>query len=332
MPGVSGEKLFTTNSWGLRGEEFNPDQEVRILAIGGSTTECLYLDDSETWTAITQQILHKETGKRVWVGNAGRSGKTALEHLFHIRFLPQQYPKIDFALFLVGVNDLAIRLNLPNDKDFIAHENPVKALPKSFLVFPASFGLGYGEQQLRLIQLFVRAKNAFRSVFYKSSYIQDRVGNALELGRKNRSDASSYEDSVPNINLGLKIYRQHIKDIAQEARAQGIEPIFMTQPFMWRADLPESEKKLLLFGAVGVFSMNSEQRYYSIEALAFAMNQYNTELLSTCDDLRLHCLDLANLTPKSSEAFYDDVHFNENGARLVAREVSSLIKPLIHPK
>src|SRR5690242_16613225 len=39
----SPESRFTVNSQGLRGPEMGSDSEVRILAIGGSTTECVFL-------------------------------------------------------------------------------------------------------------------------------------------------------------------------------------------------------------------------------------------------------------------------------------------------
>ena len=43
MPGIVGESRFFINEHGLRGDPFSPGQGYRILAVGGSTTECLYL-------------------------------------------------------------------------------------------------------------------------------------------------------------------------------------------------------------------------------------------------------------------------------------------------
>jgi hypothetical protein len=54
MPGVQGESNFIVNSQGVRGDEFSPDDDYRILAIGGSTTECLYLDQTEAWPYLVQ--------------------------------------------------------------------------------------------------------------------------------------------------------------------------------------------------------------------------------------------------------------------------------------
>src|SRR6185295_4099420 len=49
MPGVSGTARFEVSSLGLRGDELPAARDLRILALGGSTTECLYLDQTEAW-------------------------------------------------------------------------------------------------------------------------------------------------------------------------------------------------------------------------------------------------------------------------------------------
>lgn len=58
MPGISGEKRLAINSHGIRGDEPTPAHTYRILALGGSTTECLALDQSETWSYIVQKIIN----------------------------------------------------------------------------------------------------------------------------------------------------------------------------------------------------------------------------------------------------------------------------------
>ena len=57
MPGISGISHFTINKFGLRGDVFT-EGTYRILAVGGSTTESLYLDDTEAWPYLVQEILN----------------------------------------------------------------------------------------------------------------------------------------------------------------------------------------------------------------------------------------------------------------------------------
>ena len=55
MPGIRGESTFTTNSLGVRGPEREAGS-INILCVGGSTTICTYLDDTETWP---HHLLHE---------------------------------------------------------------------------------------------------------------------------------------------------------------------------------------------------------------------------------------------------------------------------------
>lgn len=58
LPGMSGRHVFSTNNLGFRGDALaipKPAGEFRVFAIGGSTTECLYLDDTETMPAVLRR-------------------------------------------------------------------------------------------------------------------------------------------------------------------------------------------------------------------------------------------------------------------------------------
>jgi hypothetical protein len=51
LPGISGDSRFDVDSDGIRGDEMPRGDAYRILAVGGSTTECLYLDQEEALAA-----------------------------------------------------------------------------------------------------------------------------------------------------------------------------------------------------------------------------------------------------------------------------------------
>src|SRR5436305_1824700 len=56
LPGVSLRGLNTTNRWGMRGDEPPTDWQnhYTIVTIGGSTTQCFFLDDHKTWPYLLQ--------------------------------------------------------------------------------------------------------------------------------------------------------------------------------------------------------------------------------------------------------------------------------------
>src|SRR6266403_5577069 len=63
----------STNSQGVRGNELGPEEQYRILTIGGSTTACNALDAPKTWPARLQaELSPKLSSRRIWVGTLGK--------------------------------------------------------------------------------------------------------------------------------------------------------------------------------------------------------------------------------------------------------------------
>ena len=83
MPGIHGKIDFSVNKYGLRGPNKNLDKaDIKILAVGGSTTECLYVTDKLSWPWKFQDYLSDRLKKDVFVGNAGRSGHFTLNYIY----------------------------------------------------------------------------------------------------------------------------------------------------------------------------------------------------------------------------------------------------------
>src|SRR5437867_3747247 len=65
LPGIVGQTHFTTESHGLRYPREiavpKPSGTYRIFCVGGSTTECTYLDDEAAWPARVEQALRAQT-------------------------------------------------------------------------------------------------------------------------------------------------------------------------------------------------------------------------------------------------------------------------------
>src|SRR5688500_2898890 len=67
--GIQGVSHYRVNWSGIRGRPFSNSNEYRILAVGGSTTECAVLDDSEAWPRLLEDRLGTTTGgQSTWVG------------------------------------------------------------------------------------------------------------------------------------------------------------------------------------------------------------------------------------------------------------------------
>lgn len=318
LAGITGEALFRINSSGIRGDEFNDKQEYRILAVGGSTTECLSLDETEVWTHLVQERLFEAKGKPVWVGNIGRSGRNTRHHILQLKYLLPQLPKIDAVIVLAGVNDLHIRIS-----DF-KYDPQTTAKPTfeeeymrgAFALSPPDLP-SYHFKRLGWWRIAKNLKAAYLTDT-SGQPIQDSTGETLDQWRRYRQNAEEIVDAMPDLTTALGEYRKNLAAIAGIAKRRSVRPILVTQPTIWREDLGQKEQNLLWMGGVGAFQMGKGHTYYSVSALDRIMREYNNATLDVCRDQRIDCIDLAAALPKDTTVFYDDVHFNESGARQVA--------------
>jgi lysophospholipase L1-like esterase len=293
MPGISGIAHTTINELGLRGPALPPGGRVyRIIAVGGSTTESAELDDGQSWPQLVMDNLNRQQHSMpVWVANAGVSGHTTVHHLEMMRQLPA-LRQADALVFLIGVNDLLETLQ-------VAGAATQGRLQQGAIRF--FHPLPY----FRRSRLYSLARSALRT--YAQSHYEQTPG------KEQRQRAVAPLAAAPPLAIGLAEYRQRTRALARECAMRHQRCIFLTQPSLWRADLPPEAQQRLWFGRV------EGRGYLSVGDLAVAMDRYNQALLQVCASDHLECYDLASAVPKDPSVMYDDVHFSAAGAVIVAR-------------
>jgi hypothetical protein len=132
----------------------------------------------------------------------------------------------------------------------------------------------------------------------------------------------------------LEEYAGNLTQIIQAARQQNLRLIMMTQPVWWSARLTAAERASLLpLGSIGFDAPSIKYDYYSVEVLAECMRLYNDKLVSTCRQFGVEYIDLAARVPQTAQVFYDDCHFTEHGAEIVAAAVADYLNertPFLH--
>jgi lysophospholipase L1-like esterase len=347
MPGISGDSRFSINEDGVRGPSFSDEDAFRILAVGGSTTECLYLDQAEAWPQVLQDMLNAGRQRPdIWVGNVGKSGHDTRHNRLQVERLLDQYPRIDVVVLLEGVNDMRFWLN-SFDNEALAAERYVTnetVLDQAFATRPGRTVefVRRGDEQgwhcvscdepfYKRTEVWRRLRTAKRAYFGSGEevIVQDEAGDIYITQRRRRRDAVK-EERLPDLARGRAAYARNLEGIIDAAQSRGTRVVFMTQPSIWRDDLPAEHDALLFMGGPigGDFYDTAQKReaYYSVGVLADAMKQYNDEMLRVCESRGVPCLDLASQIPKDTSSLYDDVHFNEAGASKVARALADFLK------
>lgn len=155
--------------------------------------------------------------------------------------------------------------------------------------------------------------------------VQDTRGESLQRWRENRKSAASFIDTLPQHERVLHNYEKTLHLILKEARKQSLEVYFVSQASLYKDSMSAYEQSLLWMGGVGEFQQQAGHAYYSPIAINQLLVEYNQMTADFCAKNNLPFVDLTLTLPKDTSVFYDDCHFNENGARLVAQEVAKFI-------
>jgi len=303
-PGIPGGIVsFETNSEGIRARERDLsrwESTQSILALGASTTECLYLGQWNDWPALLETKLRR-TGLDVWVGNAGKSGYSTAKIAGVAKdYIPRLKPK--YIVLLTGFNE-----GITPDQ----HINSLKTqieISKTKQVIDKLFNIIQRPAIVWLIQtsLFNRQVPSPHDIIFTGSnkcYIEprERLKNFATL---NPPWDRNWQD------LDLTDFEKNINEILVLAKKTNAKLILCTQPSMYREDLSQQEKDLLWL--MGNYTVRSKRE---------RMDVINNRIKALGKELSLPVVDLDNSLPRTTEVFYDDCHFNRKGARLVADEL-----------
>ncbi len=315
MPGISGKVEFSINRYGLRGPSMDLKKaDIKILTIGGSATECLYVTDKLSWPWLLQDKLTEKTGKKIFVGNAGKSGQFTLHHIYML----QEYkyaPQFDWVILLAGINDAGRFLN--ND-----YEKRAQTVERITFINKGGNRLFFNDSRLlhRLGYIF------YSKTALPHEILQDNDGRWHEFVRERRQGALKVNtiNQVPaGINEALLVYKDNLRKFINICRQRNQKVIILTQPTLWRKDLPVDFEKLLL-------EYKDENSAYSTEVLEKVMKVYNQAALDVCQQEGIICIDLAARLSSDYSMFYDDCHLNIRGCEKIADILSGELLKVIN--
>ncbi len=303
IDGILGSYEMAFDPLGSRSVSDYSNATHKIVAFGGSTTICSVLTQEKTWTA----LLDKKLGDTYWVGNFARSGNSSNHHVLQFQHIldKPELKDTEIALILVGVNDCRGYL-ISQDKymhmpDIEVKKSAFKHVPNSELPF------------LRRLTLFKLAKQAKQRIHL---YTQNkRPHDYLEKFESHIEPITK----LPDLTNGLNHYEQNLKKIIKEAQKRNISVVFITQPTIWQKNLSDKYKTLL-----AARSHYNKTPLYTGEALNEIMTIFNKRLMTVCNEYNVPVIDLQ--LPKNQTIFYDDMHFNESGAEVVASKLYSFLK------
>lgn len=326
MPGVNYERThFTVNEAGIRGDPLPHDDRPRILVVGGSSTEGLFLDDKDAWPQQVQTQINSKRVRPIWIGNAGKSGLNSFSHVVQVHFHNVELQP-DLVIIQAGINDLNQCVSggrgVIRDNSRLIRESDFPIVYRQYVfdrIQPISHQSGMHSRVWSLVEKYLKHRSTPATPVGIDYVIQDEAGRFYAEQRLRRQKASIV-DTAPDIRDCLEAYDYNLRRIADSVRRAGVELMFLTQGSLYRSDLLPSEEKMLWFGSVDInpFSKSQENHYYSAGVMEKLLEQYNDVTRSVCREYDLACVDIAVEISHTLDNYYDDVHFNIGGATRVA--------------
>lgn len=297
------------NSLGLRGEELpkDPSHWIKIITIGGSTTECSYNSDSLTWPAILEKQLRQKLAPNVWLNNAGLDGTSTYGHLILLQdHIVPLHP--DYVIFLTGVNDMENE----NDHDFdLYHSDKInKSSAKEFF-----------RSLLKKSEVGALLENLYR---YRLAYNKGLVHRVMDYKKEGTLilDSAAIAKHIADQPHFLNAYRRRILKLDSVCRANNIKAIFLTQPSVFGSFTDP---------ATGLDFTNiktAEGRNSKLERTILQM--YNDVLTDLGKQGRIKTIDVASAMPLNSKYYYDFTHYTIHGTDTLGKMLSDSLLNYLH--
>jgi lysophospholipase L1-like esterase len=342
-PGINREKVdpyikVTRNSMGLRGSEPKDDgSEFKIVAMGGSTTECIVLSDGQTWTDLLQENFQSQ-GESVWVGNAGMNGQSSFGHLRFLKeYIINLKPRV--IIFLMGANEQNEYyykkaqqgvVDFGKEKGRFSRQYRFKEKGHSqFLKFIENY-----KQYSYILKNFSEIRRRTFAKKFNLGYIHDldnQLAEAKYFFQVNPENEVNYKqlprtESKDNRGLEelkqqsdyLKQVKNNLNEIINISKSHEILPIFITQPALFGKGIDPTTgvdlgKMILQDGNV-----QWSQGLSGFERWTM-LNHYNNIIRQAAKKNEIPLIDLAMKLPRDSAYYYDFIHYSKSGAKEVAK-------------
>lgn len=325
ISGVSETILYERNRFGFRTNHIHqhekPADTIRIFCLGASTTDQTTQSYADTWCGLIESNLNAQLdGVRVETAAYGRGGWRAIHQLFFRPDLAQF--DADYAIFLLGINDLALNGGATYTYDGI------DAIEEKLKEPGIVSGSAAVSTCLRTLQLCRRANLAADAWQIRQD---KKAGRTVEWHSENLPQLRSARQSYPFYEMlernpdPYDEFVDVVDRLVADVVADGVEPILLGQPTLWKDGMSAAEKASLWMpidtpeGAVRV----------SGAWLAAEMARYNAAQAKIAAKHTITYIPIEEDVPKTAAHFFDDTHFTDLGSELVADQIVTMLLPIL---
>jgi hypothetical protein len=274
--------------------------DLSIVFLGGSTTECMYVDEENRFPYLAGVILERETGRKINSYNGAMAGTNSLNAIDTLvnKVLPMN-PQV--VVFMENINDMSTIIYDGTYWNQKTWRSPIHTVEKRKAV-----------RQLLAEIWFPNLQGAYLNL-------------TRTLLRGEVDQFGHYRGKKLDVDKA-KIHREfdmNLQTIVEICKIRRITPVLMTQGnrITEKPDRVVAEYLNRWGEQPGLSYREFKELYDSCTAIIREVGRRNRVLV----------IDLAAAVPPDKNHFYDMVHFNDNGSKYAAGLIAAKLKPLIAP-
>lgn len=274
-----------------------PAHELRIVTLGGSTTEDMWNASGRHWPWYLEQGLDSLAARDVRVLNGGMSAYATTHSLIRTAFDVTEL-QADLLLVMHNINDVTAAYHA------IAADT---SLDPHYAVKYRSRG--------------------YTGLRGEADVVWSRLARFL-AGRfkRSRENTAPLRDDPAIMAEGARLFQRNLRSIVAVARAHGIRPVLLTMPFSRSLRRFETTKSgQVRIGSVDIGKLPSSEQFFR------DLENYNRATVALGDTLDVTVVDMAALAPWSEDLFVDTVHLSDAGSARFGRTLVSALAPQLWP-
>ncbi|MDO9533341.1 MAG: SGNH/GDSL hydrolase family protein [Deltaproteobacteria bacterium] len=278
------------------------DPDISMVFLGGSTTECRFVEEENRFPYLTGTLLERKLGIKINSYNAARSGNNSLHSLDILinKVLPL---KPDIVIMMENINDISILLheksywNKNRSRSVIFNVND--EIVSNFIKIMRDRWIPYVSAEMRNIDRSIRS-------FRKSD------------AKANDEFAATRGKPIPiDKHLLVEQFEMNLQSLIYLCKARNIIPVIMTMSSRFK----EKPDKIVADAV-----KDTGVDYGQFKDL---FDTFNESIRKKAKENNIMVIDLARKIPQEKEFMYDIVHHNDNGSIKSAEIISEQLAPLV---
>ncbi len=287
--------------------QIHPKADLTIVFLGGSTTECLYMDEEARFPYQVGRLIEKDLNLKVNSFNSGKAGNNSL-HSINILLNKVMFINPDIVVMMHNINDLIILLF----EESYWNNNRMKS---PIVEFKPSIGKNLGQSFIIMRDYFV--PNLARAIvgLYEQFFLKERKTEfpAIQGQKVTIQSSQLLQDFKANLQIFIDICRH-----------RHIVPVLMTMANRFKEDPDEFIAALMRRIEVG--------HGISYQEFKEIFDLFNEQIRVVGKANNVLVIDLADKIPQEKTYLYDTVHLTSRGSRLTSQVIHQNLRFMIHDR